>query len=104
MKKILSVFIMSILISTRAFAGYSNYSHSSHSSNNTSPAPVQETFVDTDTQRQRYGFGVGYDLTVLRNDNWVVSEVALENRYDITNREYRGYVVGKGDLTKLFGE
>lgn len=63
------------------------------------PTPAEAT-IDTNTQRQDWGAGVGLDVTVLR-PNWALLDtVSLENRYDVKNREYRGYVVASVDLTR----
>jgi len=77
-----------------AFAGYQCETPSCV----TCPAIVD---TDTNTQRQPWGAGVGLDIVLLKGHDFL-SEVSFENRYDVKNREYRGFVVGEIDTTKLW--
>jgi len=59
--------------------------------------------VDTDTQRQPWGYGVGADAIVYRSNNPLVQQVAVETRYDIENRETRVFGVVQVDIFSLLG-
>ena len=57
-----------------------------------------EAFVDNNTQRQEFGYGIGADVVVLKTGNPLVQEITIEPRYDIENRETRVFGVVRVDL------
>ena len=98
-KVIMMFSFMAFLLAGNAIAAtYTTTTTSHHKHKVTIP---DQTFVDTDTQRQAWGAGVGADLVVYRGTGYL-DQIKIENRYDIENREYRGFVVGQIDLTKLW--
>ena len=60
-------------------------------------------FIDNDTQRLDWGYGVGLDTVVYRSDKPYLQQVKVETRYDIENRETRVFAVAQVDLFSLLG-
>ena len=90
MKKLVMLFAL-LLLAVPAFASYQSCP---------TPGVPSETYTDNDTQRQKWGYGIGADVVVYKTDSPYLTEVTVEPRYDIENRETRVFAVAKVDLWK----
>lgn len=61
------------------------------------PDTINNTYV-TQTDRQDFGYGIGIDAPVYKSKNPLLSEVVVESRYDIDNREGRVFGVVRVDI------
>lgn len=91
MKKLMMIVAL-MLVSVSAYAENTG---TTFFHNHTIP---DSAFVDKDTQRQDFGYGVGADVVVFKSgSNWI-EEITVEPRYDIELRETRVFGVVRVDL------
>lgn len=70
-----------------------------YASNPHIPTTVTNTTNEyTSTDRQEWGYGIGADVVVYKSSNPLFSEVTIEPRYDIENRETRVFGIVRVDL------
>src|SRR3990167_8431179 len=101
MKKLVMLVAVGLVMSIPAFAESTGStavpSHGSHSH-----SIPDSAFVDNNTERDAFGYGIGADVVLYKPDKWGIDEVVAEARYDVGRQETTVMAVVRIDPYKLF--
>ena len=93
--------VLGLILSVPAFAESTGSTavppHGSHSH-----SIPDSAFVDNNTERDSFGYGIGADIVLYKPAKWGIDEVVAEARYDVGRQETTVMAVVRIDPYKLF--